>query len=116
MRYLLLSHIDLKNLIIIHALNFQQALLEPLPEIAVGSNSAKDPSWERNCYHENKSTLSAMIPANWEWFEEFKNAPKVCTTIIISIDLRSVVVFTFNNQHNWKELLCHRMREDQSTR
>ena len=56
---------------------FEQALLDPLPEIAVGSNSAKDPSWERNSSHEGKSTLSAMVPANWEWFEEFKNAPKV---------------------------------------
>ena len=56
---------------------FEQALLDPLPEIAVGSNSAKDPSWERRSSHEGKSTLSAMIPANWEWFEEFKNAPKV---------------------------------------
>ena len=66
-----------KDLSTISVHNFQQALLEPLPEIAVGSNSAKDPSWERNRYHENKSTLSAMIPANWEWFEEFNNAPKV---------------------------------------
>ena len=58
-------------------ISFEQALLDPLPEIAVGSNSAKDPSWERNSSHEGKSTLSAMVPANWEWFEEFKNAPKV---------------------------------------
>ena len=55
----------------------EQALLEPLPEIAVGSNSTKDPMWERNRSHEGKSTLSAMVPANWKWFDEFKNAPKV---------------------------------------
>ena len=56
---------------------FEQALLDPLPEIAVGSNSAKDPSWERNSSHEGKSTLSAMVPFSWKWVEEFKNAPKV---------------------------------------
>ena len=56
---------------------FEQALLDPLPEIAVGSNSAKDPSWERNRSHEGKSTLSAMVPFSWKWVEEFKNAPKV---------------------------------------
>ena len=53
-----------------------EALLEPLPEIAIGSNSAKDPYWERNPNHVGKSTISAMIPANWDWFDEFKNAPK----------------------------------------
>ena len=53
-----------------------EALLDPLPELAVGCNSAKDPYWERSENHVGKSTLSAMIPANWEWFEEFINAPE----------------------------------------
>ena len=49
------------------------ALQEPLPLFCVTTNSSKDPYWERYPEHVGKSALTAMIPVNWEWFEEFKN-------------------------------------------
>ena len=49
-----------------------QALSEPLPAIAYGSNSAKDPTWERFDSHVGKSTINAMMPVSWDWFTPFK--------------------------------------------
>ena len=50
-----------------------KALEEPLPNLILGPNSSKDPYWERYPKHVGKSTVTAMTPVNWEWFEEFKN-------------------------------------------
>ena len=57
-------------------MKLDQALSEPLPTIAYGSNSAKDPRWERFVSHVGKSTISAMIPVNWDWFVPFQNATR----------------------------------------
>ena len=53
--------------------DLDQALSEPLPTLAYGSNSAKEPTWERYDSHVGKSTISAMIPVSWDWFTPFQN-------------------------------------------